>query len=97
MSLTCFIVSSIAIKKNILLSWNDGWHPFSLQSTPWLYYVIIIFLLNLIFTIAIYIYFSKYAATNAVSTLINILLFPSLYSGRYDLLVQLKTWNRGKI
>lgn len=63
-----------ALEKSILLVWNHWWRTFSLQITPWLYYLLALLLLS-IFHVNIHIYFDQHFNPNYVGVVINILLF----------------------
>jgi hypothetical protein len=64
-----------SLERSTFLVWNHWWRVFSVQFTPWLSYLMILFIIRYIFQIDIHIYFTEQPAYPLGAALLNIVLF----------------------
>lgn len=63
-----------SLEKSAILVWKNGWRTFSLQITPWLFYLLILVILKFIFHAPIHIYYTE-GEYSLFGTGMNLLLF----------------------
>ncbi len=64
-----------ALEKSASLVWNHWWRTFSLQITPWFFYLITLLVIRFIIRINIHIYFFEQGTHTILTTIMNILIF----------------------
>lgn len=64
-----------AIKRSTSLVWNHWWRVFSTQITPWIYYLILLFIIKYVFHTNIHIYFLEQGKHTLWASLIHLILF----------------------
>lgn len=65
----------VSIERSILLGWNHWWRIFSLQMTPWVVYILLLFVIRFIFGVNIHIYFIEHGDHTIWTTLLHIVIF----------------------
>lgn len=65
----------VSIKKSISLVWNHWWRVISLQAIPWLFYILLLVILNRLLGIGIHLYFTHSDSQTIFTTILNIILF----------------------
>ena len=65
----------IALQKSISLGWNHFWRIISLQSTPWICYLIALSIAKYLLNIDVHIYFVGHGVHTITATIFNMLLF----------------------
>jgi len=64
-----------ALERSAYLVWNHWWRVFSVQFTPWLAYIILLFVIRLVFGISLHIYFIEHSSHTFGSTFLHLILF----------------------
>lgn len=64
-----------ALERSILLAWNHWWRVFSVQTTPWLVYLVLLIVIRYVFHIDIHLYFIDHGPHKLWATLLHIIIF----------------------
>lgn len=64
-----------AIERSIYLAWNHWWRVFSLQLTPWLCFLIVLFILRYALKLDIHIYFIEYGPHPLWASIVQLIIF----------------------
>lgn len=64
-----------ALKRSGYLVWNHWWLVFSVQITPWICYVLLLFLIRFIFRVDIHIYLIEQAPHTIWTTILHVIIF----------------------
>lgn len=64
-----------SFEHSVLLVWNHWWRVLSLQISPWICYLILLFVIRSVFGIDIHLYFFKYTTHSIIATLLHFIIF----------------------
>ena len=64
-----------SLERSILLVWNHWWRTFSLQLTPWMYYLLVLMFIKFILRIDIHIYFIEHGVHPLWTIILNMVVF----------------------
>ncbi|RDI46545.1 DUF7847 domain-containing protein [Aquicella lusitana] len=65
----------VALERSVLLAWNHWWRVFSVQLTPWISYIILLFLIRFGLGINIHIFFLQDVPHTIWTSLLHLLIF----------------------
>jgi len=64
-----------ALKRSVLLVWNHWWRTISVQTTPWICYLLVLVIMKSILNINIHIFFAERSHHSLLVTFCNMIMF----------------------
>jgi hypothetical protein len=64
-----------SLERSVYFVWNHWWRVFSVQFTPWISYLILLFIIRFILRIDIHIYFMEQTPHSFAATLLHLIIF----------------------